>query len=46
VTNHDHLLVETPEANLSEGMHLLNGGCTQYVNVRYRRRRKMATGRK
>lgn len=38
MTNHDHLLVQTPEAKLSRGMHLLNGAYTQYLNVRYRRR--------
>jgi REP element-mobilizing transposase RayT len=32
MTNHYHLLVETPEANLSRGMRQLNGVYTQYVN--------------
>ncbi|MDZ7788589.1 MAG: transposase [Halofilum sp. (in: g-proteobacteria)] len=32
MTNHYHLLVETPDANLSRGMRQLNGVYTQYVN--------------
>jgi len=40
-----HLLVETPEANLSRGMKLLNGAYTQYFNVRYRRRGHVFEGR-
>jgi len=32
MTNHYHLLVETPDANLSKGMRQLNGVFTQYVN--------------
>ena len=32
MSNHYHLLVETPEANLSKGMRQLNGVYTQYVN--------------
>ena len=30
--NHFHLVIETPEPNLSEGMRLLNGIYTQYFN--------------
>lgn len=30
--NHYHLLIETPDANLSRGMRQLNGVYTQYVN--------------
>jgi putative transposase len=37
MTNHYHLLVETPEANLSAGMRQLNGVYTQRVNRRHRR---------
>ena len=29
MTNHYHLLIETPDANLSKGMHQLNGVFTQ-----------------
>ena len=36
MTNHYHLLIETPEANLSRGMHLLNGVHTQWFNRRHR----------
>ena len=37
--NHYHLLVETPEANLSSGMRQLNGVYTQDFNRRYHHRR-------
>lgn len=32
MTNHYHLVVETPDANLAQGMRQLNGVYTQYVN--------------
>jgi REP element-mobilizing transposase RayT len=32
MTNHYHVLIETPEANLSQGMRQLNGVYTQWVN--------------
>lgn len=32
MTNHYHILVETPEANLSQGMRQLNGAYTQHFN--------------
>jgi REP element-mobilizing transposase RayT len=32
MSNHYHLLVETPDANLSKGMHQLNGVYTQRIN--------------
>lgn len=35
--NHYHLLIETPEANLSRGMRQLNGVYTQRFNRRHRR---------
>ncbi|MBY0574886.1 MAG: transposase, partial [Undibacterium sp.] len=35
--NHYHLLIETNRASLSDGMKLLNGSYTQYVNRRYQR---------
>lgn len=35
--NHYHLLLETPEANLSRGMRQLNGVYTQRFNVRHQR---------
>jgi putative transposase len=34
MTNHYHLLVQTPEANLSEGMHWLNGVYAKWFNWR------------
>ena len=37
MTNHFHLLVETPEPNLSRGMHLLNGRYSQGFNARHGR---------
>ena len=37
MTNHYHLLVETPDANLSRGMRHLNGVYTQGFNRRHRR---------
>jgi putative transposase len=36
MTNHYHLMVETVEANLSQGMRQLNGIYTQQVNRRHR----------
>jgi REP element-mobilizing transposase RayT len=35
--NHYHLLLETPQGNLSRGMRQLNGVYTQAFNQRYRR---------
>ena len=37
MSNHYHLLVETPRANLSKGMQYLNGVYTQQFNRRHRR---------
>ena len=37
MSNHYHLVVETPEANLSRGMRQLNGVYTQWSNRRHRR---------
>jgi REP element-mobilizing transposase RayT len=45
MTNHDHLFVETPEANLSAGMHLLNSSYTSYFNRRHRRAGHLFQGR-
>ena len=33
MSNHYHLLIETPRANLSRGMQLLNGVYTQWFNL-------------
>jgi len=35
MTNHFHLVIETPEPNISEGMQLLNGTYAQWFNLRY-----------
>jgi REP element-mobilizing transposase RayT len=43
--NHYHLMVETPDANLSSGMHLLNGMYTQAFNFRHQRTGHVFEGR-
>jgi len=45
MTNHYHLLVETPEANLSRGMRHLNGVYTQAFNRRHTRTGHVLEGR-
>jgi REP element-mobilizing transposase RayT len=35
MTNHFHLLVETPDANLSRGMQRLNSEYARYFNTRF-----------
>lgn len=45
MTNHYHLLVETPEANLSQGMRQLNGLYTQRFNRRHDRVGHVLQGR-
>jgi putative transposase len=35
--NHVHILIETPEPNISEGMHLLHTRYVRYFNDKYRR---------
>ncbi len=45
MSNHDHLFVETPEANLSAGMQHYNGSYTSYFNRRYRRAGHLFQGR-
>jgi putative transposase len=37
MTNHYHVVVETPETNLAHGMRQLNGVYTQYINRQHRR---------
>ena len=37
MTNHCHVLIETPDANLSQGMRQLNGVYTQSFNRRHKR---------
>ncbi|WP_220486021.1 transposase, partial [Psychromonas sp. SR45-3] len=43
--NHYHLLVETPDANLSKGMRQLNGVFTQSINRKYGRVGHLFQGR-
>ncbi|MCA1581273.1 MAG: transposase [Acidobacteria bacterium] len=43
--NHYHLLVETPEAGLSAGLHDLNSRFAQWFNRRHRRRGHLFEGR-
>ena len=43
--NHYHVLVETPEPNLSRGMHQLNGTYTQHFNRRHERVGHLFQGR-
>ena len=45
MTNHYHLLVETPDANLSQGMRQLNGIYTQWINREYGRTGHVFQGR-
>lgn len=45
MTNHYHLVVETPDGNLSKGMRQLNGVFTQYSNRRHRRTGHLFQGR-
>jgi putative transposase len=45
MTNHYHLLVETPEANLSRGMRRLNGAYSQHFNRRHDRVGHVLQGR-
>ncbi len=45
MTNHYHLVVETPDANLSKGMRQLNGVFTQALNRRHKRVGHLFQGR-
>ena len=45
MTNHYHLLIETPDANLSRGMQFLNGVYTQWFNRRHQRVGHLLQGR-
>ena len=45
MTNHYHLLIETPNANLSRMMRDLNGHYTIYFNKRYKRYGHLFQGR-
>ncbi|WP_224961202.1 transposase [Geomonas subterranea] len=43
--NHYHLIIETPDANLSQGMRQLNGAYTQTFNKRHGRVGHISQGR-
>ena len=45
MTNHYHLLIETPDGNLSLGMRQLNGVYTQLYNKRHQRNGHLFQGR-
>jgi REP element-mobilizing transposase RayT len=45
MTNHVHLLIETPQANLSSGMQALHGRYAQTFNLRHRRTGHVFEGR-
>jgi putative transposase len=45
MTNHPHLLLETPEPNLGEGMKRLHGAYAQFFNLRYERSGHLFAGR-
>lgn len=45
MTNHLHLLLETPQANLSRAMHDLNAGYASYVRTKYARAGHVLQGR-
>jgi len=45
MTNHYHLVIETPDGNLSKGMRQLNGVYTQLLNRKYARVGHLFQGR-
>ena len=45
MTNHVHLLLETPDANLSSGMHYLQSGYARMFNARHDRSGHVFQGR-
>jgi len=45
MTNHYHLIVETPKANLSSFMHSLNSAYTTYFNIKRKRSGHLFQGR-
>jgi len=45
MTNHFHLVIETPHCTLSAGMHWLNGAYAQYFNRRHKRVGHLFQGR-
>ena len=45
MTNHYHLVIETPRSNLSSVMHYINGSYTNYINIKKRRSGHLFQGR-
>ena len=45
MTNHYHLLLETPDGNISRIMHYLNGSYTNYINIKRNRSGHLFQGR-
>lgn len=45
MSNHYHLIIETPESNLSRVMHYINGSYTTYINVKRKRSGHLFQGR-
>ena len=45
MTNHYHLLIETPQSNLSRVMHHINGSYTTYINIKRKRCGHLFQGR-
>ncbi len=45
MTNHYHLLIQTPETNLSRAMHHINGAYTNYINIKKKRSGHLFQGR-
>jgi putative transposase len=45
MTNHYHLLIETPEGNMSKVMHYVNGSYTNYINRKRGRSGHLFQGR-
>jgi len=45
MSNHYHLIIETPEGNLSRAMHFINGSYTTYINIKKKRSGHLFQGR-
>jgi putative transposase len=45
MTNHYHLIIETPERNLSKIMHHINSSYTTYINIKRKRSGHLLQGR-
>lgn len=45
MTNHYHLIIETPKANLTKVMHYINSSYTAYINTKHKRSGHLFQGR-